>query len=63
MISKGIRNRLVIELFYTTGMRRAELISLEESNVLTISQKHFRLLDKQTKERILPLLECTVTFA
>lgn len=56
---EGIRNRLIIELFYTTGMRRAELISLELSNYSSYV-KTLKVLGKRNKERILPLLECTV---
>jgi integrase/recombinase XerC len=55
---EGIRNRMIIELFYTTGIRRAELIGLKlgsydpGNNVL-------KVLGKRNKERILPLLDCT----
>ncbi|MCG2610595.1 tyrosine-type recombinase/integrase [Flavobacterium sp. SM15] len=56
---EGIRNRLIIELFYTTGMRRAELISLEISNFSPYA-KTLKVLGKRNKERILPLLDCTV---
>ncbi len=56
---EGIRNRLIIELFYTTGMRRAELIALELGNYSAYS-KTFKVLGKRNKERVLPLLECTV---
>mgnify|MGYP000150019766 CR=1 FL=1 len=30
---ESVRNKLIIELFYTTGIRRAELITLNENNV------------------------------
>lgn len=56
---EGIRNRLVIELFYTTGMRRAELIAVEVGNY-NVYNKTLKVLGKRNKERILPLLECTV---
>ncbi|CAM3638421.1 integrase [Flavobacterium saliperosum S13] len=56
---EGIRNRLIIELFYTTGMRRAELIALEAGNY-NVYAKTLKVLGKRNKERILPLLECTV---
>lgn len=56
---EGIRNRLIIELFYTTGMRRAELISLELTNYSSYA-KTLKVLGKRNKERILPLLDCTV---
>ena len=56
---EGIRNRLIIELFYTTGMRRAELINLKLSNV-DLAGKSLKVLGKRNKERIIPLLDCTV---
>ena len=57
---EGIRNRLIIELFYTTGMRRAELISLVRNNV-DYANKSIKVVGKRNKERILPLLPCTIS--
>lgn len=51
----GIRDRLIIELFYTTGMRRAELIGLKVSSVNT-KDCTVKVLGKRNKERIVPLL-------
>lgn len=56
---ESIRNRLVIELFYTTGIRRAELIHLKTNN-LDKYTKTLKVLGKRNKERIIPLLACTV---
>ena len=56
---EGIRNRLVIELFYTTGIRRAELINLKLNSVNDI-QKTIRVVGKRNKERIIPMLDCTL---
>ncbi len=50
-----IRDKLVIELLYTTGMRRAELISLKNSS-LDLSQSIVKVVGKRNKERQLPLL-------
>jgi integrase/recombinase XerC len=55
----GMRNQLIIELFYTTGMRRAELINLQIGNV-DLYQKTIKVIGKRNKERIIPLLDCTV---
>lgn len=55
---EGLRDRLVIELFYTTGMRRAELIGLKLSGYDTGSST-IKVLGKRNKERILPVLGCT----
>ncbi|MFL9842827.1 tyrosine-type recombinase/integrase [Flavobacterium rhizosphaerae] len=54
---EGVRNRLIIELFYTTGMRRAELINLKMSGY---QGKTLKVLGKRNKERIMPLLDCTI---
>ena len=56
---EGIRNRFVIELFYTTGIRRAELINLKLNSVNEI-QKTIRVIGKRNKERIIPMLDCAL---
>lgn len=50
----GRRDRLIIELLYATGMRRAELIGLKVSDV-DFSMKNIRVLGKRNKERLIPL--------
>lgn len=55
---EALRNRLVVELFYTTGMRRAELISLK-LNSYDSGGGALKVLGKRNKERIIPLLACT----
>jgi integrase/recombinase XerC len=52
---EGIRNKLVVDLFYTTGMRRTELIHLKLMNV-NLSSCTIKVLGKRNKERILPVL-------
>lgn len=49
------RNKLIIDLFYTTGIRRTELIHLKVTNV-NASNHTIKVLGKRNKERILPLL-------
>lgn len=56
---EGRRNKLIIELFYTTGIRRAELIELKLKNVNTY-QKTLKVKGKRNKERIIPLLDLVV---
>ena len=51
----GLRDKLIIDLFYTTGIRRAELIDLKVSNVNS-SNHTLKVLGKRNKERILPIL-------
>jgi len=55
---EGIRNRLIIELLYTTGIRRAELISLT-LNSYDAGNKTLKVLGKRNKERLVPVLDCT----
>ncbi len=50
---EGIRNKLIIEVFYATGIRLSELINLKQSNVdLYLCQ--IKVLGKRNKERIIP---------
>jgi integrase/recombinase XerC len=52
---EGIRDKLIIDLFYTTGIRRSELISLCLKNI-DLSNQTLKVIGKRNKERILPLL-------
>ena len=49
------RDRLIIDLFYTTGIRKSELIELKTANINT-SNNTIKVLGKRNKERLLPLL-------
>lgn len=51
---KGRTERLVLKLFYSTGMRLSELINLKESQ-LDPSLGQLKVLGKGNKERILPV--------
>lgn len=52
---KDVRNMLIVELFYTTGIRRSELIGLKLSNV-DIDNKVIKVLGKGNKERYIPVV-------
>jgi len=52
----GIRNRTIIEMLYVTGMRRAELINLHNSDV-DIDGALVKVTGKRNKQRIIPLLK------
>ena len=54
-----LRDRIIIELLYSTGMRRIELIDLTISSV-NLSANTIKVLGKRNKERILPLLQITI---
>lgn len=55
---EGARDKLIVALLYTTGMRRAEMINLKMGNV-DFSSMTLKVLGKRNKERILPLLSST----
>lgn len=47
----GIRNRLLIEMFYATGCRVSELINIKMSDI-NFTNKSIRIMGKGSKERI-----------
>ncbi|MGE0770281.1 MAG: tyrosine-type recombinase/integrase [Cyclobacteriaceae bacterium] len=49
----GWRDRLIIELFYGTGMRLSELITLKE-NQMNLAEATVKVLGKRNKERVIP---------
>ncbi|WP_343748457.1 tyrosine-type recombinase/integrase [Fluviicola sp.] len=49
---EGIRDRLMFELFYQTGVRLSELIGLQNKDV---SSNSIKVLGKRNKERIIPI--------
>ena len=50
---KGIRNKMIIEVLYITGMRLSELIQLEDRNV-DMYEQTIRVTGKRNKERLVP---------
>lgn len=50
-----VRDKLIIEMFYVTGIRRAELIHLRVENV-DRSNCTIKVLGKRNKERFIPIL-------
>ena len=52
---ESVRYRLIIELFYATGIRRTELVNLKISDV-DLRSKQIKVLGKRNKERYVPLL-------
>lgn len=53
---EGHRNRLILEMFYATGMRVSELITLK-SKAVDLSSQQIKVLGKRNKERIIPISE------
>lgn len=52
---KGILQKTIIEILYSTGIRRAEMISLK-MNDLSFDSKTIRVVGKRNKERIIPMM-------
>ena len=57
---ESIRNLLIVELFYSTGIRRAELINIKLQDINS-STSTLKVLGKRNKERIIPLLSSVVS--
>lgn len=51
---KGFTEKLIIQVLYATGMRKAELIALKEYNI-DIMNASIKVLGKGNKERIIPV--------
>jgi integrase/recombinase XerC len=50
---EGTRNRLIIDILYQTGIRRAEILSLREEDI-DLYGLQLKVLGKRNKERIIP---------
>ncbi|SDR04081.1 tyrosine-type recombinase/integrase [Flagellimonas zhangzhouensis] len=55
---EGLRDKLIIDLLYATGMRRAELVNLKLVDV-DLANQTLKVLGKRNKERIIPILPAT----
>ncbi len=55
----GVRDKLIIELFYATGIRLAELISLKPSDINRFDGT-IKVLGKRNKERVIPIPDSIV---
>jgi integrase/recombinase XerC len=51
---RGYRNRLIIEMFYHTGIRLSELINMRMSDI-DLANQSVKVLGKRNKERIIPI--------
>lgn len=50
---EGIRDRLILEMFYETGIRRAELIGLVDADV-DLGAMQIKVTGKRNKQRLIP---------
>ena len=55
----SVRDKLIVEILYSTGMRRAELIGLKNESI-DLKQEIVKVLGKRNKERQIPLLKSVV---
>ena len=53
---EGVRNRLILEMLYDTGIRRSELIGIHDSDV-DCETMQIRLTGKRNKQRLIPFAE------
>ncbi|WP_293713467.1 tyrosine-type recombinase/integrase [uncultured Parabacteroides sp.] len=53
---EGVRNRLVLEMLYDTGIRRSELIGMRDSDV-DCGTMQIRVTGKRNKQRLIPFAE------
>ena len=62
---EGLRDKLVIEMFYGTGIRLAELIHIQETDI-NYFEKTVKVNGKRNKQRIVPLhnnlIKCILNF-
>jgi integrase/recombinase XerD len=51
---EGVRNRAIIEVLFSCGLRVSELVNLNISN-LYVEERYVRVLGKGSKERLVPI--------
>jgi integrase/recombinase XerC len=51
---EGVRDKLILELFYATGMRLSELIELKTTSI-DLNNNTIKVLGKRNKERVIPI--------
>jgi integrase/recombinase XerC len=57
---QGVRNKTLIEMFYLTGMRRAELIGLKNNDVDLVAGT-IKVTGKRNKQRIIPIVKSFIS--
>ena len=53
---EGVRDRLIIEMLYDTGIRRSELVNIKLTEV-DFELQHIRVTGKRNKQRLIPFAE------
>jgi len=57
---EGWRDKLILELFYATGIRLSELLHLKE-NQIDLKNRTIKVLGKRNKERVIPFASSIVS--
>lgn len=53
---EGVRNRLILEVLYDTGVRRAELIGIKDTDV-DFENSQIKVTGKRNKQRLIPFAD------
>lgn len=53
---EGVRDRLILEMLYDTGMRRSELIGIRNTDI-DLEAMQIRVTGKRNKQRLIPIAE------
>lgn len=53
---EGVRDRLILEMLYDTGMRRSELIGIRNTDI-DLDAMQIRVTGKRNKQRLIPIAE------
>ena len=57
---ESLRNKLIVELLYSTGIRRSELINIKLEG-FDATAKTLKVIGKRNKERIIPLIPSVIS--
>ena len=53
---EGVRDRLILEMLYDTGVRRSELVGLQDTDI-DYDAMLIRVTGKRNKQRLIPFAE------
>ncbi len=56
----SLRNKLIVEILYATGVRRSELVGIKHSDI-SFDRECIKVLGKRKKERVVPINKKIVT--